>query len=176
MADRKQAEKPQGHPDKAHEGKELRHLVRVLNTDLKGEKQVLYALTKIKGVDIMFANAVLKKSGVPADLKAGYMDASQVSAIEGVLQRPLHHGIPNWLLNRRKDVETGEDKHLFTAGIDFTHEMDLKKLKKTKSYKGFRHQWGQPVRGQRTKANTRKNKGKGSLGVQKKKVGKKAGK
>jgi len=43
-------------------------------------------------------------------------------------------------------------------------------MKKTKSYKGLRHQWGLPVRGQRTKANFRKNKGKSSLGVQKKRV------
>ena len=35
------------------EDKEFKHLVRVANTDIKGEKQVLYALTKIKGVNFM---------------------------------------------------------------------------------------------------------------------------
>lgn len=148
--------------------KELRHLVRVLNTDIKGEKQILYSLTKIKGVSIMFANAVLKRAGIPTNVKAGYLSEKEVATIEHIIQKPIQSGIPVWLLNRRKDLETGEDGHLITSNLDFTHEMDLKRLKKTKSYKGLRHQWGQPVRGQKTKSNTRKNKGKGSLGVKKK--------
>ena len=37
----------------AAEDKEFQHLVRVFNTDLRGEKQVLFALTKIKGVSVM---------------------------------------------------------------------------------------------------------------------------
>ena len=149
--------------------RELRHLVRIMNTDVKGEKHVIYALTKIKGVNVMFANAVLKRAGIATNVKAGYLTEKDVATIEHIIQRPLNSGIPTWLLNRRKDPESGEDMHLLTSNLDFTHEMDLKKMKKTKSYKGLRHQWGQPVRGQKTKANTRKNKGKGSLGVQKKK-------
>jgi small subunit ribosomal protein S13 len=149
--------------------RELRHLVRILNTDVKGEKHILYALTRIKGVNIMFANAVLKRAGIPLTAKAGYLSEKDVATIEHIIQKPLSAGIPNWLLNRRKDVETGEDMHLITSNLDFVHEIDLKRMKKTKSYKGMRHQWGQPVRGQKTKANTRKNKGKGNLGVQKKK-------
>jgi small subunit ribosomal protein S13 len=153
----------------AHEGRELRLLVRILNTDVRGEKHVLYALTRIKGVNVMYANAVLKRAQVSPTMKAGYLTEKDIAAIEHIIQKPVSSGLPHWLLNRRKDVETGEDMHLITSNLDFTHEMDLKRLKKTKSYKGMRHSWGQPVRGQRTKANTRKNKGKGSLGVQKKK-------
>ena len=150
--------------------RELRHLVRVLNTDIRGEKQVLYALTKVKGVSIMFANAVLKRANINPQKKAGYLSEKEVSTIENLIQKPVNAGIPTWLLNRRADPETGENGHLITSNLDFTHEMDIKKMKKVKSYKGFRHQWGQPVRGQRTKANTRKNKGRGSLGVQRKKT------
>jgi small subunit ribosomal protein S13 len=43
-------------------------------------------------------------------------------------------------------------------------------MKKIRSYKGVRHMLGQPVRGQKTKSNFRKNKGSASLGVQRKKV------
>ena len=46
--------------------------------------------------------------------------------------------------------------------------MGKKRLQMIKSYKGMRHAAGLPVRGQRTKSNFRKNKGKGSLGVKKK--------
>ena len=47
-------------------------------------------------------------------------------------------------------------------------------MKKVKSYKGVRHSAGLTVRGQKTKSNFRRNKGKLSLGV-KKKQGAKAG-
>jgi small subunit ribosomal protein S13 len=161
MADEKKQAQPQ---------QELKHLVRIINTDLKGEKKILYALTKIKGISMMFANAICKRAGIDPDKRAGYLNEKEVAAIENVIHKPLQAGIPVWMLNRRKDFETGEDMHLITSTLDFTHEMDIKRLKKTKAYKGFRHQWGQPVRGQRTKSNFRKNKGKGSLGVQKKKA------
>ena len=152
------------------EDKEFKHLIRVANTDLRGEKHILYALTRIKGVNFMLANAVCRKAGIPITKKAGYLSDTEVKALEKVISDLVRAGIPTWMLNRRKDYETGKDKHLFLGDLDFAREMDIKRMKKTKSYKGLRHQWGLPVRGQRTKSNFRKNKGKGSLGVQKKKV------
>jgi small subunit ribosomal protein S13 len=149
---------------------ELKHFVRILNTDLKGDKQVLYALTKIKGVSVMFANAICKKTGIAENKKAGYLSDKEVHAIENVITNPLNAGFPVWMLNRRADPETGVDHHIITSTLDFTQDMDIKKMKKIRSYKGVRHQLGQPVRGQKTKAHFRKNKGKGSLGVQRKKV------
>ena len=44
----------------------------------------------------------------------------------------------------------------------------IRRMKKIKPYKGVRHSIGQPVRGQRTKANFRRNKGKSSAGAKKK--------
>jgi len=73
------------------------------------------------------------------------------------------------MLNRRKDYETGEDKHLLSSDLAFTKDNDIKMLKKIKSYKGMRHAFGLPVRGQRTRSNFRRNKGK-VTGVQKKKI------
>jgi small subunit ribosomal protein S13 len=52
--------------------------------------------------------------------------------------------------------------------LKFAKENDVKMMKKIKSYRGLRHQWSLPVRGQRTKSNFRRNKGKGSLGVKRK--------
>ncbi len=43
-------------------------------------------------------------------------------------------------------------------------------MKKIKSYKGVRHMFGLTVRGQRTRSNFRKNKGKVRLGVTRKKA------
>ena len=73
------------------------------------------------------------------------------------------------MMNRRKDYEDGKDKHLLTSSLDLQKELDIKRLKKIRSYRGLRHALGQPVRGQRTKSHFRKNK---TVGVQKKKAGK----
>jgi small subunit ribosomal protein S13 len=73
------------------------------------------------------------------------------------------------MLNRRKDYETGEDIHLLSSDLAFTQDNDIKMMKKMKSYKGMRHARGLTVRGQKTRANFRRNKGK-VAGVQKKKA------
>jgi small subunit ribosomal protein S13 len=164
MADDKKFARPTG------DEKDFKHLVRVLNTDLDGKKPILYALTKIKGIKYMLSNAICRKANLPLTKRAGFLSDDEIKSLETVLSDLNKAGIPPWMMNRRKDVDTGEDKHLITNTLDYTQEMDIKKMKKTKSYKGLRHQWGQPVRGQRTKSNFRKNKGKGSLGVQKKKI------
>ncbi len=164
MPEEKKHEKP------VAEDKDFQYLIRVFNTDLKGDKQLLYALTKIKGVSVMMANAMCRKARVSLTKKAGYLTPNEIKALEVVIADPLKAGIPKWMINRRKDYESGEDKHILLADLDFTREMDIKRMKKTKSYTGLRHQWGLPVRGQKTRSNFRRNKGKGSLGVQKKKV------
>ncbi|MFW5852830.1 MAG: 30S ribosomal protein S13 [Nanoarchaeota archaeon] len=145
-----------------------RHLVRVSSTDIDGAKTVLYALTKIKGVSIMLSNALLSVSGIPKDKKAGTLTEEDVSKLNDIIKNPLKHNIPEWLLNRRKDYETGENVHLVSAELDFTKDNDIKRLKKIKSNRGLRHAWKLPLRGQRTQSNFRRSKGK-VTGVKRKK-------
>jgi len=147
---------------------ELRHLVRIANTDIQGNKPLLPALRRIKGVGVMYANAACGIAGIDKKRRIGSLNESEIKALEDVILNPKKFHMPIWMLNRKKDPETGEDKHLLTSDLMFTKDLDIKMMKKTKSYKGMRHQWGLPVRGQRTKSNFRKNKGKG-LGVKKKK-------
>ena len=144
-------------------------MVRIANTDLDGKKPILRALRKIKGVGIMFANFACRKAGVNLTAKTGYLEQEDVQKLEDVIKNPLKHDAPDWILNRRKDPETGQDTHLITADLTFAKENDIKRMKMTKSYKGLRHAWGLTLRGQKTKSNFRKNKGKSSLGVSKKK-------
>ncbi len=155
---------------KTQENKDdFKHFVRVANTDLEGTKAIERALTKIKGVSFQFANAICSTLKINPNQKTGYLDDGSVKKIQELLKDPLKFNIPSWLFNRRKDYETGKDIHLLTSDIDFTKDNDLKRMKKIKCYRGIRHIRGLPVRGQRTKSNFRKNKGKGSLGVKKKK-------
>ena len=150
--------------------KNFRYMVRIANTDLDGKKHILPALKKIKGVGIMYANFACNQAGVDKTKKAGYLDVNEMKRLEDVIKNPLKFNAPDWLLNRRKDPESGHDLHLLTSDLSFARENDIKLMKKIKSYKGLRHAWGLTVRGQKTRSNFRRNKGKTSLGVQKKKV------
>ena len=82
--------------------------------------------------------------------------------IEEILENPQKFNIPNWMLNRREDYETGENIHLIESDLDMTLRDDLNRMKKTRSYKGRRHEAGLPVRGQRTKSTFRNSS---SVGV-----------
>lgn len=139
-----------------------RYILRIANTDLNGEKPIALALCKIKGVSHMFANGLCYVAGIDKRKKAGDLSEAEEKRLNELIRNPKGAGIPEWMLNRRNDVETGEDMHLLGTDIAFTKDNDIKRMKKLKTYKGLRHAVGLPVRGQRTKSNFRKNKKKGS--------------
>lgn len=144
----------------AEKKSEFRHLVRIANTDLKGEKQIGIALTNIKGVGKQYANAVCSVAEIDKTKKSGDLSDDEVKKIEAAVLEPIKSGFPMWMLNRRKDPEEGLDRHILTGDLNFVQDNDLKILKKIKSYRGYRHAFGLPVRGQRTKSNFRRAKGK----------------
>ena len=152
---------------------ELKYFVRIANTDLDGNKPIQHALIKIKGLSFMFSNAILNVTDIEKTKKTGYLTDNETSKIDDVIKDPSKFGIPSWLFNRKRDPEDNADRHLTGATLTFTQDNDIKMMKKIKSYKGIRHSLGLPVRGQRTKSNFRKNKGK-VMGVRKKE-GTKAG-
>ncbi|HLD05910.1 MAG TPA: 30S ribosomal protein S13 [Candidatus Nanoarchaeia archaeon] len=148
---------------------EFQHIVRVVNTDLKGEKQIGSALRRIKGVGFMYANMACFLAGIDQRKRAGDLSEEEVKKIDDVLRNPLKHQAPVWMLNRRRDYESNENKHILATDIKFVLENDIKRLKKIRSYRGIRHAYGLPVRGQRTRSNFRRNKGK-VMGVQRSKA------
>jgi len=75
---------------------------------------------------------------------------------------PENYSIPSWLYNRRKDPETGRDKHIAVSRLELTKRMDIGQMRKLKTYKGVRHSFGLPVRGQRTRSSFRHGR---SVGV-----------
>lgn len=158
MAEQKKAEyiKPQ-------EKREER-LVRILSKDIEGKMKVYVGLTKIKGVSWTFSNAVCKSLKIDKNKTIGSLTEEEVRKISDFIKNPK---IPAYLLNRRRDMDSGEEKHLTGSDLDLRKDFDIKKLKKIKSYRGLRHLAGQPTRGQRTKAHFRTNRKKGS-GIKKK--------
>ena len=149
----------------------FRDIVRVVDRDVSGHTSVLLALTKVRGADFMLANAVCEVLGFDKKDKVGNLSPEQMKQVEDCMRNPAKYNIPSWLFNRRKDIETGEDKHLISADLKLRKDFDIRALKKLRCYKGVRHQRGLKVRGQKTKRTGRKGK---ALGVQrKKKSGKK---
>ncbi|MBR9700216.1 30S ribosomal protein S13 [Candidatus Woesearchaeota archaeon] len=150
---------------------EFREIIRIASVDMNGHKPVHHQLSRVKGVGSSFSSMVLKLANVPGKKKCGDLSDSEIKKIEGVIIDPAKNGAPSWIYNRRKDPDTGEDKHISGSDIRFVQGNDVKMMKKSKSYRGMRHAAGLPVRGQRTKSNFRKNKGK-VTGVKKKGKGK----
>lgn len=141
-------------------------LVRILAKDISGNRKVYSGLTAIKGVSWMYSNAICNKLGIDRTKKIEDLSQEEIRKIEEFLISQ-DETFFNFMKNRQKDVDSGKDKHLAGADIDLQKEFDIKSMKKIKSYRGIRHQFGHPVRGQRTKANFRKNRSK-SGGIKKK--------
>jgi len=147
--------------------KEIRGIVRIAGADVKGETQLFTSLQKIKGVGGSLANAVCRVHGFDRNRKVGTLTDAEIKKITETLKNPAKFGIPSWTFNRRKDLETGDDKHIVGPDLKFTQEQDVKRMIKIKSYKGVRHMFGLPARGQRTRSSFRKGR---TVGVVRKKM------
>ena len=117
---------------------------------------MIIGLTQIRGVGYMFANTILNVLKINPNQRIGYLLPEQVKSIESIIKNPSESNFPSWFLNRRKDVETGEDKHLITSDIAFTVRNDIEREKTSGSWRGIRHMFGLKVRGQRTRCTGRK--------------------
>ena len=143
---------------------EYQYIVRIVGNDIPGEKKMIVGLAQIRGIGYMFANTILNVLKINPDQRIGYLSSEQVNSIESIIKNPSASNFPSWFLNRRKDVETGEDKHLITSDIAFTVRNDVEREKTSGSWRGYRHMFGLKVRGQRTRCTGRKG---GAVGVAK---------
>jgi small subunit ribosomal protein S13 len=144
---------------------ELRHLVRIMNTDLQGSRPVQYALTGLPGIGRRTAKLIAKGAEVDPDAVLGYLPDEDVVKLDAAIG-DFEANVPSWMLNRRKDPVSGEDKHLLGTDIILTFREDINNLKKIRAYRGLRHERGLKVRGQRTKSTGRRGS---TVGVSRKK-------
>jgi len=150
--------------EKSQEQQYKERVIRILAKDIEGGMKVYPGLTKVKGVSWGLSNATCKVLKIDKNRKIGSLTNEEIKKITEFLKNPK---VPLYILNRRKDFKTGEDKHLVSSDLELQKEFDIKRLKQIKSYRGFRHASGLPLRGQRTRSNFRKNKRKGA-GIKKK--------
>ena len=145
--------------------REFSSIVRIVQTDIPGNKKILVGLTYIKGVSWSISNAICKILNINQSLKISDLKEEDINRIINFLKDPK---IPNYLMNRRNDFETGKNSHFITSNLDMKKEFDTRRLKKIRSYRGLRHALGQPTRGQRTRSHFR-SKNKKAIGVSSKK-------
>jgi small subunit ribosomal protein S13 len=149
-------------------------IIRVARKDLDATLPIERSLWKIKGVGKNFSHALRVSLGFDADKKLNELSEEEIKKLEDSIYNPEKYNIPAWLYNHRKEIETGEDKHYVESNLVLKNKNEISFLKKIRCYRGIRHQFGLPVRGQRTRAHFRKGATVGV--VRKKEIPKKGGK
>ena len=147
--------------------REFNYIVRLHGSNLDGTKLLPYALCDLKGVGIRVAQTMTKKLGLDPTKRLGSFSDADIRRLEDFLSNPASGGMPLWMLNRRKDLQTGEDLHLLSSDLTLREREDIDIMRETRSWKGERHAMGLKVRGQRTKTTARKGR---SVGVSRSRV------
>lgn len=153
----KESVKEEKGEERKTEERKVQNVIRLGETNLDGTKDIASAILGVRGVSFALANALSKISGF-GNKKVGDLSEVELKKLEDMINHPEKYEIPSWLYNRRKDPETGENKHLSVSQLELTQKLDIGREKKLKSYRGMRHIMDLPVRGQRTRGSFRKGK------------------
>ncbi|MHC1611342.1 MAG: 30S ribosomal protein S13 [Candidatus Methanospirareceae archaeon] len=152
---------------RGEEKEEFKHIVRILDTDLDGRRNVVHSLCGIKGIGRRVAKAIVTSAGIDPGMKMGNLSEDEIERLKSAISS-AEKRLPYWMLNRRKDLLTGSDKHLMGADHILQLREDINLLRKIRAYRGIRHERGLKVRGQRTKSTGRRGM---VVGVIRKKAG-----
>lgn len=128
---------------------------RIAGQDVSGDYRLEKALLRIRGIgkslNKAIAKLVSKKLGIPENIQVGDLNDEQIEQIDKIVTTLHEQGLPEFMLNRRKDILDGSSKHLIMNDLLFANKQDVEREKNMYSWKGYRHAYGQKVRGQRTR-------------------------
>ena len=99
-------------------GPDFQHILRILNTNIDGRRNIVFALTAIKGIGRRFSDLVCKKAEIDPTKRAGELNADEIERVVAIVQNPLQFKIPVWFLNRQKDYKTGKSIHTSSNNVD----------------------------------------------------------
>ena len=111
-------------------------MARIAGIDIPRDKRIVIALTSIYGIGKTSAQEVLKEAGVSEDTRVRDLTEEELGNIRQVI-----------------------DKYTIEGDLRREVSMNIKRLTEIGSYRGLRHRRGLPVRGQKTKNNSRTRKG-----------------
>lgn len=144
----------------------FKHIVRIADTDLDGNRNVVHALTGIPGIGIRMARSIVNELGLDGKKKLGSLEDEDIAKLRSLIEDEIEK-FPAWMLNRRRDIYTGKDLHLISKDVNFAKMLDIERMMRIKCYRGVRHAKGKKVRGQRTRSTGRKGR---TVGVVRKKT------
>ena len=122
-------------------------MARISGIDIPKDKRGAIALTYIYGIGKSLALTILEDAKVDQNKKVSYWDDKEIASIREVV------GILTIEGELRSETQ-----------------LNIKRLMDIGSYRGIRHRTGLPLRGQRTKNNSRTRKGKRKTVANKKKA------
>ncbi|MEB3765113.1 MAG: 30S ribosomal protein S13 [Desulfurococcales archaeon] len=137
------------------ENRQFKYIVRIAGTDINGKLKLVYGLSEIKGIGYTTALAITRLLGLDPFMRIGFLTESEIKKLEEVVRDITQLGLPAWMYNRRKDYETGKDKHLIGSELIFHARRDIEREIRIGSWRGVRHRIGLKVRGQRTRTTGR---------------------
>ena len=153
------------------EGQRATSIVRIANKDINGSLNIQRALDQVKGIGQTMSHSlsyvIEHKFNIDPSTQIGSLNESQVAQVEELIKDPHKYGIPKYLLNRRKDMDTGKDMHLIGNDLIFAVRQSINRDVTLRVWRGYRHQYGQKVRGQHTRSTGRTG---ATVGVTKKAV------
>jgi small subunit ribosomal protein S13 len=120
---------------------------RIIGIDIPDNKRLEVSLTYIYGIGRKLSNDIIEKLGLDKNMKANALNEDHIAKINSLLQS--EYAVEGDL---RRQVQN-----------------NIKRLISIHSYRGMRHRLGLPVRGQRTRTNSRTRKGKRKTVANKKK-------
>lgn len=141
-----------------------RRIVRIAATDIDGALPTGAALRRVRGISFMFANAICRSTGIDGKRAIGSLTDKELEMLQTFISNQATAPVvPKWMLNRRKDPESGADGHIVGTTLTFRQREDINFMKRIRCRRGIRHELGLPVRGQRTRSTGRKGRGVGVM-------------
>ncbi len=134
---------------------DFKYIVRIAETDIDGNRPLLYGLMSIKGIGYRVAEGIVKVKGLDPKKKIGELSDEEINEIKAYIENDLGELLPVWMKNHRKMYLTGEDNHILATDLDLQIQDDINLLKRIRAYRGIRHERHLTVRGQRTRSNGR---------------------
>ena len=147
--------KPTKPVEQVPESETFRGIIRIAGKDIRGHVPLNHALLHVRGIShslcIPVANVLSKELGISPDMQVGELDDAMIEKIDAILSNLQNYAIPKFMLNRCADRADGTDRHVIMTDLLFSLREDLETEKKLYTWKGYRHSYGQKVRGQRTR-------------------------
>ena len=112
-------------------------MARIAGVDIPRDKRVEIALTYIYGIGLSSSQRILQATAINLDTRVKDLTEYEITRLR----------------------ETIEQQYTVEGDLRRELSMNIKRLMDIGSYRGLRHRRGLPVRGQRTRTNSRTRKG-----------------